>query len=243
MPEPDLIVPDWPAPACVRSFVTTRSGGVSTGRYASLNLGTRGGDDAAAVRENRARVRELLPAEPRWMHQVHGTQVIDATSAPAELVADAAVATARRVVCTVLTADCMPVLIADAAGRAVGIAHAGWRGLACGIIESTLDALGGGADERIAWLGPAIGPQAYEVGDEVRAAFLARDRAAESAFRAARPGHWMLDLYAVARQRLAARGVRRVFGGNFCTYRERERFFSFRRDGASGRMASMIWLE
>lgn len=243
MPEIDAIVPDWPAPARVRSIVTTRAGGVSTGSYSSLNLGSRSGDDAAAVRENRSRLRELLPAEPRWMRQVHGTQVIDAAREPGEIEADAAVATVPRIVCTVLTADCLPVLITDTAGLAVGIAHAGWRGLACGIIENTIDALGGGPDERIAWLGPAIGPQAYEIGEDVRAAFLARDPAAESAFRAVRPGHWMLDLYAVARQRLAACGVRRVFGGDFCTYGERERFFSHRRDGASGRMASMIWLE
>lgn len=243
MPEIEPIIPDWPVPACVRSIVTTRAGGVSTGNYSSLNLGSRSGDDAAAVRANRARLRELLPAEPRWMRQVHGTQVIDAARAPGEIEADAAVARAPGIVCTVLTADCLPVLIADTAGHAVGIAHAGWRGLACGIIESAIGALGAGPGERIAWLGPAIGPQAYEVGEDVRDAFLARDRTAESAFRAVRPGHWMLDLYAVARQRLAACGVRRVFGGDFCTYVERERFFSYRRDGASGRMASMIWLE
>lgn len=243
MPEIEPIVPVWPAPAAVRSLVTTRAGGVSVGGYASLNLGSRSGDDPRSVNENRVRLRELLPAEPRWLRQVHGTQVVDAGIVDGEPEADASIARVAGAVCAVLAADCMPVLIADAAGRAVGVAHAGWRGLAHGVIERTLDALGGDPAQLLAWLGPAIGPQAYEVGDEVRAAFLAADPAAESAFRATRAGHWLLDLYAVARQRLAARGVMRVFGGEFCTYTERERFFSYRREPASGRMAAVIWLE
>ena len=243
MAEIEPIVPVWPAPARVKCLVTTRAGGVSVGAYTSLNLGSRSGDEPRSVNENRARLRELLPAEPRWLRQVHGTHVVDAGTADGEPRADACIARAAGAVCAVLAADCMPVLIADAAGRAVGVAHAGWRGLAHGVIERTLDALGGEPARLLAWLGPAIGPRAYEVGDEVRAAFLAADPAAESAFRATRPGHWLLDLYAVARQRLAARGVMRVFGGEFCTYAERERFFSFRRERASGRMAALIWLE
>lgn len=225
MADDALIVPDWPAPGTVRALVTTRAFG-----------------DAKDA-DVRRRLREQLPAEPRWLRQVHGTSVVDAGLAGAEPEADASIARVAGVVCAVLAADCMPVLVADAAGRAVGVAHAGWRGLAHGVIERTLDALGGDPGELLAWLGPAIGPQVYEVGDEVRAAFLARDPAAQSAFRAARSGHWLLDLPAVARQRLAARGVTRVYGGGLCTYSEPERFFSFRRERTSGRMAALIWLE
>ena len=225
MAEDALIVPDWPVPRTVRALVTTRAFG-----------------DAKDA-DVRRRLRERLPAEPRWLRQVHGTNVIDAGSVDGEPEADASIARERGVVCAVLAADCMPVLVADAAGRAVGAAHAGWRGLAHGVIERMLDALGGAPGEMLAWLGPAIGAQVYEVGDEVRAAFLAHDPAAESAFRATRPGHWLLDLPAVARQRLAARGVTRVFGGGFCTYSEPERFFSFRRERATGRMAALIWLD
>ena len=246
-PEIEPIVPDWPVPARVRSLVTTRSGGVSVGGYASLNLAARSGDDPRAVSENRARLRAMLPAQPRWLRQVHGTAVVDAGRESAEPFgepqADASVTRAAGVVCAVLVADCMPVLIADAAGRAAGVVHAGWRGLAHGVIERTLDALGGDPRELLAWLGPAIGPRVYEVGDEVRAAFVAHDPVAQRAFRAVRPGHWLLDLYAIARQRLAARGVTRVSGGGFCTYSEPGRFFSFRRERESGRMAALIWLE
>ena len=242
MAEIDPILPDWPAPARVRGLVTTRAGGASNGPYASLNLGSRSGDDPDAVRQNRARLRELLPGDPRWLRQVHGSNVVDAGAAGGEFEADACIARAAGVVCAVLVADCMPVLIADAAGRAVGVAHAGWRGLAHGVIERTLDAIGGEPEALLAWLGPAIGPRVYEIGEEVRAAFLAADPAAESAFRATRPGHWRLDLYAIARQRLAARGVRHVYGGDFCTYSESDRFFSYRRERVSGRMAALIWL-
>ena len=225
MADDTLIVPDWPVPGAVRALVTTR---------------TFGDAKDGGVRR---RLRERLPSEPHWLRQVHGTNVIDADVASGEPEGDAAIARVAGVVCAVLAADCMPVLIADATGRAVGVAHAGWRGLAHGVIERTLDALGGAPGEMLAWLGPAIGPQAYEVGDEVRAVFLARDPAAESAFRATRRGHWLLDMYALARQRLAGRGVTRVFGGGFCTYSEPGRFFSYRRQRACGRMAALIWLE
>jgi len=242
----ETIVPDWPAPARVRTLMTTRSGGVSAGGYASLNLGMRCGDDPAAVSENRARLGALLPAPPVWLKQVHGIAVADAEAARArrdEPEADAALARSSGTVCAVLVADCMPVLLADEDGSAVAVAHAGWRGLCGGVIEATLDALHLPAGRVLAWLGPAIGPRVYEVGDEVRAAFVARDAAAAQAFVATRTGHWLLDLYAIARQRLAARGVTRVHGGGFCTYTDAERFFSFRRQGAaSGRMAALVWL-
>jgi YfiH family protein len=242
----EAIVPDWPAPARVRAVMTTRAGGVSAGGYASLNLGMRCGDDAAAVAENRRRLARLLPAPPVWLKQVHGVEATDADAARArgdEPEADASVARSAGTVCTVLVADCMPVLLADERGTVVGIAHAGWRGLCSGVIEATLDALRVPPESVLAWLGPAIGPKAYEVGDEVRAAFIARDARAAQAFVATRSGHWLLDLDAVARQRLAARGVTRVYGGGLCTYSDAEQFFSFRRQGAtSGRMAALIWL-
>jgi purine-nucleoside/S-methyl-5'-thioadenosine phosphorylase / adenosine deaminase len=239
----DAIRPDWPA--AVGALVTTRNGGASRGAYASLNLGLRSGDDEAAVRENRRRLGSLLPAPPVWLRQVHGVRAADADAARgagAEPEADAAVARRPGTVCAVLAADCMPVLLADEAASVVGIAHAGWRGLCAGVLEATLEAMRAKPGALMAWLGPAIGPRAYEVGDEVRAAFIARDPAAVAAFRAVRRGHWLLDLYAVARQRLAARGVTRVYGGGLCTHSDPKRFYSYRRDGATGRMAALIWL-
>jgi YfiH family protein len=244
------IVPDWPAPERVGALMTTRAGGVSEGGCASLNLGMRCGDDPAAVAENRRRLAARLPTAPVWLKQVHGVAVADADAAREkgkgrgeEPEADAAVARSSGTVCAVLVADCMPVLLADEGGSVVGVAHAGWRGLCGGVIEATLDALRVPSASVMAWLGPAIGAKVYEVGDEVRAAFVARDARAAQAFVATRPGHWLLDLYAIARQRLAARGVSRVYGGDFCTYSDSERFFSFRRQGAaSGRMAALLWL-
>jgi len=235
--------PDWPA--AVDALVTTRDGGASSGAYASLNLGLRSGDDEAAVRENRRRLQALLPSPPVWLRQVHGTRVADADAARAagvEPEADAAVARRPGTVCAVLVADCMPVLLADEAATVVGVAHAGWRGLCEGVLEATVGAMGVAPERLIAWLGPAIGPRVYEVGDEVRDAFLARDPASAQAFRAARPGHWLLDLYAVARQRLAAKGVAWVHGGGLCTFSDPVRFFSYRRDRSTGRMAALIWL-
>jgi YfiH family protein len=239
----DPLRPDWPA--AVDALVTTREGGASGGAYASLNLGLRSGDDEAAVRENRRRLQALLPSPPVWLRQVHGTRVADADAARAtgaEPEADASVARRPGTVCAVLVADCMPVLLADEAATVVAVAHAGWRGLCGGVLEATVGAMGVAPERLIAWLGPAIGARVYEVGEEVRAAFLARDQASAQAFRAARPGHWLLDLYAVARQRLAAQGVARVHGGGLCTFSDPARFFSYRRDGSTGRMAALIWL-
>ena len=219
-----MIVPDWPVPAHVRGLVTTRA------------LGDMKNEDG------RQRLRALLPAEPVWLRQVHGTDVVNAASASAGTAADASYTNKKNTICVVMAADCMPVLFADERGDVVGIAHAGWRGLCAGVIEATIAAMGMPAGRIVAWLGPAIGPEAYEVGAEVRDAFLARDGGSESAFTPTRPGHWRLDLYAVARQRLAATGVTRVFGGGFCTASDAARFFSYRRDGTSERMAATIWL-
>lgn len=220
----EAIVPDWPAPEAVRALLTTRA------------LGD------ARSEQGRRRLRERLPSDPVWLRQVHGVVAVDAANVPADSEADASFTKKRRIVCAVMIADCMPVLLAEERGEAVGVAHAGWRGLSAGVIESTVRAMGVPPARLLAWLGPAIGPAAYEVGPEVRAAFMAKDPAAESAFAPNRPGHWLLDLYAIARQRLASMGVARVSGGKFCTHTEQDRFFSYRRDKASERMAAAIWL-
>jgi len=209
-----MIRPDWPAPPRVRALVTTRG-----------------------------EADPPLPAPPAWLRQVHGTHVVDAARAHDEPQADASVARSPGAVCAVQAADCLPVLFADEAGSVVGAAHAGWRGLAAGVLEATVDEMRVAPRALIAWLGPAIGPAHYEVGAEVREAFLARDAAAERAFTPNRPGHWLLDLYAVARQRLAAHGVARVFGGGYCTYSDPARFPSWRRERTRERIAAFVWLE
>jgi YfiH family protein len=223
-----VIIPDWPVSARVRALVTTRGEADPT-----------------------------LPAPAAWLKQVHGARVVEAQdamggaggaagnacSALGEPEADASVARAPGAVCVVKAADCLPLLLADEAGTVVGAAHAGWRGLAAGVIEATVDAMRRPGGSLIAWLGPAIGPKAYEVGEEVRAAFLARDAQLAAAFTPHRPGHWLLDLYAAARQRLAERGVTRVHGGGFCTFSEPARFPSWRRDRSRERIAAFIWLE
>lgn len=238
----DWIVPDWPAPPGVKGLVTTRNGGASRGAYASFNLGLRSGDDAAAVRVNRQRLRACLPQEPKWLRQVHAAQVAAADDLAGAPEADASFARNAGTVCAVMIADCMPVLLADDAGSVVAIAHAGWRGLAAGVLEAAIAATAVPAERLLAWLGPAIGAAAYEVGEEVRAEFLRGDTRAQAAFAPGRAGHWQLDLYAAARQRLAARGVARIAGGGFCTHTDQERFFSWRRDRAVQRMAAAIWL-
>jgi polyphenol oxidase len=242
---PEWVTPEWPAPSRVRAFVTTRRGGVSAGEFASLNLGTRGGDDPRNVAANRLIVRDHLPATPRWMAQVHGVEVcdLDAPADPDAATADAAVTRRSGTVGVVLTADCMPLFLCDRAGTRAGVAHAGWRGMAAGVIENTVAALGADPREVLAWMGPTIGPAAFEVGSEVRDAFLAAGPEADAAFEPHAAGKFMADLYALARMRLARAGVRDVHGGGFCTYREPGRFFSYRRVPASGRMGAFIWME
>jgi YfiH family protein len=236
------IVPAWPAPPQVKSLITTREGGVSGGMHASLNLGLRAGDDAAAVQANRALLRAHLPQEPRWLRQVHGARVVTADALTATPEADASIARDAGTVCTVMIADCLPVLLCDVRARAVGIAHAGWRGLAAGVVENTVKAMEIPPAELIAYLGPAIGPDAFEVGADVRDAFIAADSGADAAFAAYGEGKWLADLFQLARRRLAQCGVRQVFGGGLCTYRDPARFFSYRRDKTTGRMAALIWI-
>ena len=245
LPGSAILVPQWPAPAAVHAAFTLRSGGVSAAPYDSLNLGAHVGDAAAAVAENRQRVRRQLqlPQEPAWMTQVHGSDVIDLDAAPgAPGCADAAVARRAGRVCVVQVADCLPVLFAARDALAVAAAHAGWRGLAAGVLEATVARIGTDPAQLIAWLGPAIGPQHFEVGAEVRAAFLAQDAAAAEAFTANARGRWQCDLAALARQRLGRVGVRQVFGGEWCTYADAACFFSYRRDGQCGRMAALVWI-
>lgn len=289
----DWIVPDWPAPASVAALCTTRLGGVSRGPWHSLNLGTNGGDDPAAVAQNRRILGGYLPAKPRWLRQVHGTTVIrnagdhslteasvtepdgddpedsQESARPDALpaVADAQWSDVNSAVCVVMTADCLPVLFCDRQGTRVAAAHAGWRGLAAGVLENTVAALGTPPGELLAWLGPAIGPEVYQVGGEVRAAFLAAEgecgpapAGSPTAARASRlddmaqqpaaaaafkpdGDRWLFDLYAMARHRLQRAGVGHISGGDFCTFTDSKRFFSYRRDNVTGRMASLVWLQ
>ena len=237
-----LLLPDWPAPGHVRAVVSTRQGGVSGGPYASLNLGTHVGDDAMAVAENRRRFAEAagLAAAPGWLNQVHGCEVV-AASAHSGASADACWTTQTGMPCAVLTADCLPVLFADRDGSCVAAAHAGWRGLAAGVLEATIARLPVPPQRLLAWLGPAIGPDAFQVGEEVRAAFVGAAAEDAAAFR---PDglRWRADLFALARARLRRCGVDHISGGGICTVSRREQFFSHRRDGSSGRFASLIWL-
>lgn len=242
MAELPLITPDWPAPANVKALQTTRQGGVSMGIYASLNLGEHVKDNPQHVAANRQLLSAYLPSEPVWLNQVHGVRVIDAALSSCLESADASVATRKQVVCVTMTADCLPVLLCDHAGTVVAAVHAGWRSLCDGVIEATVAAMPVPADQLMAWLGPAIGPEAFEVGSEVRAQFMAKDEQAESAFKA-KGDKWLGDLYTIARQRLQRLGVTQVYGGGHCTFSEPETFFSFRRDGDTGRMGSFIWLE
>ncbi len=238
------VVPDWPAPPRVRAVSTTRLGGVSTGPYVGLNLGDHVGDAPAAVAANRAAlVRRLgLAGQPAWLRQVHGTAVVDAhrVGSPAE--ADASLAQEPGAVCAVLSADCLPVLFCDRAGGSVAAAHAGWRGLAAGVLEATVDAFDAPACELMAWLGPAIGPRRFEVGAELRALFLDQDPANVEAFAPASGGRWLADLYRLAENRLRLKGVTAIYGGGLCTYSDAQRFYSYRRERVTGRMASLIWL-
>ena len=241
-PHPDWIVPKWPVARRVRALITTRAGGVSSNEFASLNLSARVGDDPQRVARNRAILSAFLPAEPTWVKQVHGTAVIEAAKATPETEADGLVTRAAGAVCGVLTADCLPVLLADRAGKTVGIAHAGWRGLAAGIIENVVRAMDVTPSDLVAYVGPGIGPRRYEVGEDVRQAFVGKEPDAAAAFVSRQNGKYLADLHELARQRLSAAGVDEVHGAGECTASD-ERFFSFRRNRVTGRMASLVWLE
>ena len=244
------IEPDWPAPARVRALSTTRDGGVSQGVFAGLNLGAHVGDEVARVEANRARLQQAaqIPGSLNWLNQVHGTAVHQ-VSKQYDVVSDADAACAHEagLACIVMTADCLPVLFCDRAGTVVAAAHAGWRGLLGneqgGVLEASIQAMGCNPADILAWLGPAIGPGAFEVGGEVRDAFMAQQAEAEAAFvPSSNEGKWLADIYLLARLRLARAGVSAVYGCEFCTFGDGERFYSYRRDGQTGRMASLVWL-
>ena len=256
----DWIVPDWPAPSNVRALMTTRSADTVGGVRRSMNLGRADGEHAEDVERNRVLLREIAGVEPLWLSQTHGIDVVVADDSAQWANADAAIATRPGRAASVRVADCMPVLLARRDGAVVGAAHAGWRGLCSGVLEATVHAMrrvgrpdsAGAAgpasdthDDVVAWMGPAIGPEWFEVGDDVRDAFIARDTAASAAFVPfpGRPGKWLADLYALARMRLRAVGIGSISGGSFCTLRDEERFFSYRRDRSVERMAALIWVE
>lgn len=238
-----LIYPDWPAPANVKALQTTRQGGISAAPYDALNLGLHVGDDPVRVNRNRQSLEPLMPSEPVWLEQVHGTAVANADAAACRVQADACIAHHRGSVCVVMTADCLPVLLCDEAGTVVGAVHAGWKGLAAGVIEATVQAMNVEPQKLMVWFGPAIGPEAFEVGEDVRDAFVAhQDQAGEAFRRCAAPGKYHADIYLLARQRLNSLGITRIQGGNYCTYHQKDKFFSYRRDGVTGRMGTFIWL-
>ncbi len=246
MPEPGFgwLVPDWPAPANVYAVTTTRQGGVSESPYDSLNLGDHVGDSADAVANNRSLLIQHcdLPAEPVWLKQVHGIEVVNAAEVSDTPVADASFSHQSNSVCAVMTADCLPVLLCDQAGSVVAAVHAGWRGLVNGVIEATVKEMDVSVSKLMVWLGPAIGPKVFEVGDEVRQQFVAINPQAQQAFRPSEQGRWLADIYLLARQRLTHLGIEQVYGGHCCTYTDKGRFYSYRRDGVTGRIASLIWL-
>ena len=253
-----LIEPDWPAPSNVRSFVTTRKGGISTAPYDTLNLGDRVGDQHEAVSFNRQLIRNRLPSDPIWLKQVHGTEVWNAKPYkpnPQVIEADAAFTVHRNVVVTVTTADCLPIFFCSRIGNTVGVAHAGWRGLCNGVIENTIHKILSSTKnlqthDLMVWFGPAIGPKAFEVGDDVLREFskFAINHPIEKLMTAfepihEKPGKYLANLYLLAKLRLNSLGISEIYGGNFCTYQDHEQFFSYRRDGCTGRFASLIWFE
>ncbi len=239
-----MIYPQWPAPAHVRAVSTTRTGGVSQPPYDSFNLASHVGDQGGAVQANRRQlVKRLgLAVEPVWLEQVHGDKVVNAALVAGTPPADASYTQQPGVVCAVMTADCLPVLFCDRQGEVVAAAHAGWRGLASGVLEATVAAMGAPVDSLLAWLGPAIGPAAFEVGDEVRTTFVDRQAKATAAFSRSGNGRWLADIYQLARFRLASAGIDQIYGGGFCTFTESNRFYSFRRQPTTGRMASLVWI-
>ncbi len=240
----ELIIPDWPAPGNIRAFATTRIGGVSRGEFSSLNLAGHVGDRDDNVAENRKRLRAFagLPAEPRWLPQAHGNRVVDLASESMPVAADASVSSRPGQVCAILSADCLPILLCSDDGKQVAAVHAGWQGLAGGVIEAALKKMSRDGPQLLAWLGPAIGPAAYQVGAKVRQAFVEKSQASATSFAEDDTSHWKMDLYGLARHILEARGVS-VFGGTFCTFTDVQRFFSYRREDRCGRQACMIWLQ
>lgn len=239
-----FICPNWPAPPSVRAYVSIRLGGVSEHPFNELNLGAHVGDDMNHVTENRRLFANAIgmPQSVQWLNQIHGTDVVCLPCRDLPDSGDAAVSEQLNQVCAVLTADCLPVFFCDKAGTKVAVAHAGWRGLCAGILEATLEQFDE-PENVLVWLGPAIGPDAFEVGDDVREAFIAEQQEAQLAFVATEKGKWLGNLYLLARQRLMAKGVVEISGGQYCTLTDKDRFYSYRRDGKTGRMASVIWLE
>jgi len=235
--------PDWPAPANIHAATTLRTGGVSCGAYSSLNPAAHVGDNAGLVKQNRQIIKELLslPAEPVWLDQIHGNRAVPAVKTESLQQADASYTSESEVVCAVMTADCLPLLVCNSDGTHVAAIHAGWRGVLAGVIGNTISAMQ--VQDLLVWLGPAIGPDCFEVGAEVRAAFLEKSAAFIKAFKEQSNGKWLADIYQLARIDLAALGIDKVYGGNFCTVTEHERFYSYRRDKETGRMATLIWRE
>lgn len=244
----DWIVPEWPAPKNVRALFTTRNGGKSSGPkncYATLNLGDHVNDNPDRVAQNRSLLRNYLPSEPKWLTQVHGILPVWVDNSSVPLNGDAAMSRRRGIVCAVLVADCLPIILCDSAGTMVGVIHAGWRGLASGIVEKTVTEMNRGDTKFMAWLGPAIGPNYFEVGEEVLEAFVKHDNKSRLAF-APHPENksdkWLANIFLLARQRLAAVGITEIYSDEICTYSNPKKFFSYRRDGETGRMAALIWL-
>lgn len=242
----DFIIPDWPAPANIHALQTTRQGGISLASYYSFNLGSHVQDDPMRVAHNRQLLSQFVPSEPVWLNQVHGINVVDAANTDCVPDADASFTTRHNTVCVTMTADCLPILLCDKAGTVVGSVHAGWRSLCDGVIEATVQKMPVDSNQLMAWLGPAIGPQAFEVGSEVRAQFLAKDAQAELAFKPQSGDKWLADIYKLATQRLNNIGISQIYGGGeqeaYCTFTDEQRFFSFRRDNLTGRMTTLIWL-
>lgn len=238
----DIIVPEWPAPANVKAMQTTRKGGVSLAPFDTLNLAAHVNDDARGVAHNRQLLNQYLPSEPVWLNQVHGIKVVDASNITYLPDADASFSKQKYVVCVAMTADCLPILLCDNLGTVVIAIHAGWRSLCDGVIEASVRAIPVDTVNLMAWLGPAIGPKAFEVGSEVRTQFIDNDIDAKSAF-VPYAEQYLGDLYEIAKLRLYRLGIKQIYGGNFCTYTDKERFFSYRREGETGRMATFIWLD
>jgi len=235
------LTPDWPVPANIRAATTLRTGGVSCGAYASLNPAMHVGDDVDLVKKNRQLIKELLdlPGEPVWLEQIHSNRAVSAVKTESLQQADASYTAEAGVVCAVMTADCLPLLVCAADGSQVAAIHAGWRGLLAGVVANTLSAMQD--NELLVWLGPAIGPDCFEVGVEVRDAFVQKSAAFMTAFKQQSNGKWLADIYQLARIDLATLGIDKIYGGGFCTVTEQERFYSYRRDKQTGRMATLIW--